>query len=167
MCCDGALFHMAVLQEGEQAFATLLGMTLLQSPKNNGFQLPCHLFRGGCCSIYEQQRPKVCGMFECKLLRRYQLGGISLEEGLEKVRRARELLSLIASLMPQRFDKTITFQELITQMNLLSIASEAERRQQLPFLMEATKYLMFVRSNFFVKLQKKAPPLNDEPEMTA
>ena len=166
MCCDGALFPCAALQDDEQDFAISLGMSLLQPPEKNGFQLPCHLFQGGCCTIYEQPRPKVCGGFECKLLRRYKLGRINLEEGLKKVRRARELLARIAGLMPQESDKNITITEIRMQRSLLGAGREAERRQHLQFLMEAAKYQMFVRSNFFVTLQKNAPPLTDAPEMT-
>lgn len=167
MCCDGSLFRFAELRADEQTFAASLGVTLLKDKEKHGFQLPCHLFKNDCCSIYQQPRPKVCGKFECRLLQNYKNSKISIEEGLNKVRQARQMQTVMASLAPQKLDGNLTLDIINSQMSLLSSKNEPERREHLQFLMEATKYQMFLLSHFFIRRQKKTLPLADQPTMTA
>jgi hypothetical protein len=165
MCCDGALFHFALLQEEEKDAAVSLGLIVVEMPGRTCFQQPCAVFRNGRCSVYEQ-RPNVCRGFECKLLQSCRAGKINLEEGLNKVHQAREMLFRVASLMPPRNGAGISLREIKAQMGLLSSAGEAERRQHLQFLMEAAKYQMLLRTNFLPNRMVKRAPSDYQPEMT-
>ncbi|MDP9170069.1 MAG: hypothetical protein M3N54_05600 [Acidobacteriota bacterium] len=51
---------------------------------------PCHLFTG-CCSIYGQKRPTVCGDFRCELLKAVDQGKYTVAESQQIVRETRAL----------------------------------------------------------------------------
>lgn len=155
MCCDGTLFEFARLGNDEKNFATSLGMTLLNHKENYGFQLPCHLFKNGFCSIYEQPRPKACGGFECKLLRSYKNNKITLEDSLEIVNRTRAMHADILRLLPRAVQGVPSLPEIKRQMQMLAKASAKERLTHLDFLILAAKYEMFLRTHFLVSYKKK------------
>jgi uncharacterized protein len=158
LCCDGSLFERARLQPGEESFAAELGLTVLSvSGQKPRFELPCHLFQG-CCSIYDQTRPRVCGAFKCKLLIKYENGAITLADGLGKIRHARAMQSELTGLLPAAADGTISLAKVKRQMQALSQVSADERRANIQFLLLAAKYEMLLRTHFLRQSSKKALP---------
>ena len=93
MCCDGTLFPIATLKEGEQAFAESLGLVVESQPDGSvlGFQLRCPRFVDGGCSIYAHPRPHICGAYHCELLKGYEAGTMELDEALPVVQLFRSL----------------------------------------------------------------------------
>jgi hypothetical protein len=81
MCCDGTLFANARLTKTETRFAASLGLSVTSlDDGDDAFVMPCHHFRGGCCSLYQQERPQVCGGYRCAMLPAYENGTLTLDE---------------------------------------------------------------------------------------
>ena len=69
ICCDGTLIGFVEVEAAE--FSRLKGVLEIEESDEIGFFLhPCEKF---CekCTIYDQ-RPKQCGLFECKVLKSYE-----------------------------------------------------------------------------------------------
>lgn len=81
MCCDGTLFRTAKIKdEDDQNLAQYLGLTTVHTPEGKRFfQLPCHHFHH-CCTIYDQNRPTICGAYFCEPLKKFKKGDLSFEE---------------------------------------------------------------------------------------
>ncbi len=87
-CCDGTLFATAVIAENEEVeWLRTIGIMKI-SEDGRRFSLPCSAY-DRVCTIYESGRPRTCGGFRCRLLRRHESGDVSLEAALEIVRAAR------------------------------------------------------------------------------
>ena len=99
LCCDGALHNAATLLPEEVPLAFALGMKVTQSSQEAEFALPCHLLKDRCCSVYAD-RPSPCRNYKCRLLQSLDSGERSLEECLEKVSKARSLLSELEAVLP-------------------------------------------------------------------
>ena len=100
LCCEGALHDLAVLRPDEIPLAFSLGMTVTETDGQVDFQLPCHLLKNGCCTVYSR-RPSPCSGYRCQLLKSLEVGAIDLEEGLDKVRNAHALVRIVRDLLPQ------------------------------------------------------------------
>lgn len=90
LCCTGVLHPHTVVDEDEVELANRLGLQLKRL--NNGrlsFQQPCSCFQEGKCSVYTD-RPRVCQRYQCKVLKEYVEGRITLAQGLARVKIARE-----------------------------------------------------------------------------
>jgi uncharacterized protein len=116
MCCDGTLFAKAVLSKDDTApdeqniqKAKNLQMTILEENGKYFFRLPCHLFDKKC-TVYDKERPKVCGVFFCTPLKRYQADTLSLDAAAKIISNTRhinnELKKTIAQ-YPEFADKSI------------------------------------------------------------
>lgn len=95
LCCQGVVHRWAVLGDDEVALASALGLSV--HTKKDGslvFHLPCHLYLDGKCSVYDN-RPRVCGRYQCKLLKQYLADEISAEESLQLVQQVKALLSQV------------------------------------------------------------------------
>jgi len=152
LCCDGSLFERARLRPGEEELARNLNLEVISAGSNDsGFRLPCPLF-SGCCTIYNQQRPKICKAFRCKQLLR-QDQGQSLSEGLAKISRARAMQAEVAALLPNPGEDKPSLAEVKRQLR--SLATPEARRAHLDFVLLATQYEMFLRTHFLVDFHKK------------
>jgi len=152
LCCDGSLFERASLRSGEDELAQSLGLTVIGTGSNDsGFRLPCPLF-SGCCTIYNQQRPKICNAFRCKQLLR-QDRGQSLSEGLAKISRVRVMQAELAALLPNPGEEKPSLAEVKRQLH--SLATPEARRAHLNFVLLAAQYEMFLRTHFLVDFHKK------------
>ena len=91
-CCDGTLFDRARLGDDQFDLAASLGMETARDPEGSGgFVQPCPRFRGGCCSIYDQPKPRICGDYQCGLLRAYLAGDENLDRCLASINLVRSL----------------------------------------------------------------------------
>jgi len=152
LCCDGSLFERARLHPGEEELALSLSLTVLDAGSNNpGFRLPCPLF-SDCCTIYNQQRPKICNAFRCKQLLR-QDRGQPLHEGLAKISRARAMQAELAALLPKPGEDKPSLAEVKRQLR--GLATPEVRRTHLNFVLLATQYEMFLRTHFLVDFHQK------------
>ena len=81
MCCDGTLFNRATIKNTEdERLAKSFGLTTFSDADGKlNFQLPCHLFKG-CCTVYDQARPNICGSFFCEPLKKAQKDEITFEK---------------------------------------------------------------------------------------
>lgn len=80
ICCDGTLIGFVEVEAAE--FSSLKGVLEIEESDEIGFFLhPCEKF---CekCTIYDQ-RPKQCGMFECKVLKSYEQGKLDFKSASE------------------------------------------------------------------------------------
>ncbi len=85
LCCDGTVFRVARLREGEVPSPEMAdGARWEDGGERPAFLLPCHAFVGHC-GIYEV-RPEVCGSFRCRVLRRAEQGSMSWERAHALVR---------------------------------------------------------------------------------
>ncbi len=100
LCCTGVLHPYARLTPDETGLALSLGLTVDSFKERPGFHLPCPLYQHPCCSIYTAPRPRVCGDYQCDLLKKFLAGAISPEESLYIIGRARELLAKVTAQLP-------------------------------------------------------------------
>lgn len=94
LCCQGMLHDWASLHDHEVAAAGRLGLHTEKHADGTAFALPCPCHRDGRCTIYEE-RLSPCRDYRCKLLNGYQSGQVSLDEGLSRVQRARQLVNTL------------------------------------------------------------------------
>ena len=88
MCCDGTLFYKANIgDEAELKFAIGRGFVTFKENNSLHFKLPCAFFCGKC-SIYGEQRPKVCGSFFCPPLEKTKKGEMEAEQAKKLIRQA-------------------------------------------------------------------------------
>ena len=92
LCCSGAIYSSAVLDEDEVGPARDIGLPVLDRPGRPAFALGCPKLAGTQCSIFGH-RPRVCGRFRCQLLIDLEEGRTSQGKTLVKVREARRLLA--------------------------------------------------------------------------
>jgi hypothetical protein len=92
LCCDGTLFRHASLKDDDDLqLARTLGLSINeQKDDKQNFRQPCHHFNG-CCTIYTQPRPKVCGPYYCHPMRLLKKGDLSQTEATELIQRATRL----------------------------------------------------------------------------
>ena len=94
LCCQGLLHDWALLRDGEVEAARRLGLRPAADQGEASFPLPCPCHRDGRCTVYGE-RLSPCREYRCKLLRGYQIGRVSWEEGLRRVEQARQLVAAI------------------------------------------------------------------------
>ena len=76
LCCDGTLFSRAPVGADERVHPTLAaGGSWTERDGTRFFALACCAF-SGTCTIYDQERPRVCGRFKCALLRNCETGAV-------------------------------------------------------------------------------------------
>lgn len=99
LCCKGVLHDHAPLQPQEKEVAARLRLPIYRGRIDyDAFSLPCPHHQNDRCSVYPD-RPKVCGDYQCDLLKRYREGTISLDEALDVVKRATGLRTRIHDYM--------------------------------------------------------------------
>ncbi len=101
LCCNGAMFHMVILQPGENPRAlAALGLKIKRKHSLAYMPQPCRAHVGGCCTVYEQ-RPQRCRIFECRTLIRLTKNEITESVAMEKIREARIKLACVENLLAQ------------------------------------------------------------------
>lgn len=92
ICCDGTLIGFVEVEAAE--FSRLKGVLEIEESDEIGFFLhPCEKF---CekCTIYDQ-RPKQCGLFECKILKSYEQNEIDFKSATEIIQEVIQKKKLI------------------------------------------------------------------------
>jgi hypothetical protein len=99
LCCNGAMFHMVILQPGENPRAlAALGLKIKRKHSLAYMPQPCRAHSGGCCTVYEQ-RPQRCRIFECRTLTRLTKDEITEHAAMEKIHEARSKLARVENLL--------------------------------------------------------------------
>ena len=82
LCCDGTLFtHLTALDENDLGLPLRLrGVRIIVEADPPVFELPCPAVADGCCTIYDQHRPRACHEFNCDLVHAVASGAISADE---------------------------------------------------------------------------------------
>lgn len=79
-CCDGTLFRYAELQKEElPRVPEKIIKALFIEKEEDYFRLPCGYFSSKC-TIYDETRPSVCGIFRCQLLKDFAAGKVDFDE---------------------------------------------------------------------------------------
>ena len=78
LCCNGVLHSRAILVPADLPLADELGLDVFNDAKGCAFRLPCPRFQDGKCSVYDRQRPHICGAYQCALLKKYLSDQIDL-----------------------------------------------------------------------------------------
>ena len=119
MCCDGTLFNRAKIKNTEdERLAKSLGLTTFSDADGKlNFQLPCHLFKG-CCTVYDQARPNICGSFFCEPLRKVQKDEMSFEKAEKLIDTTLELRNEIMEIASTIADfKSYNIQQLYAEID--------------------------------------------------
>ncbi|HWB61000.1 MAG TPA: YkgJ family cysteine cluster protein [Chthoniobacteraceae bacterium] len=99
LCCNGVMFHKAMLQPGEKpGQLAALGLRIMRKKGGHYLAQPCAAHTGTRCSVYEG-RPLRCRIFACRQLRRAMAGEITEAAALEKIRDARQRVAEIEALL--------------------------------------------------------------------
>jgi uncharacterized protein len=90
LCCDGMIFACVPLSAEEKDF---MGNPVVPGAVEGQyrFKQPCGHYQAGVCRIYDAGRPKSCVGFKCKLLHRYQKGGLSFDQAALVIKETRSL----------------------------------------------------------------------------
>ncbi len=88
----------AVLMPDEVEKAERLNLSVCRQGKQDLFALPCAYHVDKKCSIYEE-RFKVCGGYQCEMLKRLLAGEVNLDQALEIVRMVQRLEQEIYQLL--------------------------------------------------------------------
>lgn len=87
ICCDGSLIGFVQIEQEE--FSRVRKILDIEESDSIGFFLqPCTKFCNGC-TIYEE-RPKQCGLFECKLLQSVDNKTLGFNSAVENVKIVKE-----------------------------------------------------------------------------
>lgn len=83
-CCDRTLFDYANIDDDELRFKDQ-GFKISSGGKYFSFEQPCSHF---CkfCTIYDEEKPRICGAFKCKMLTKLSKGKVELDEALQTVK---------------------------------------------------------------------------------
>lgn len=121
-CCDGTLFSRARTRDEYHPL-----FNYEDADGHKSFKLPCHLFKDGCCSIYGQKRPSVCGEFRCKLLRRVDAGHISQTDAENRILQALKLKQeILDELKSLNHDVSLGLQQSLQQFRELELEKLSE-----------------------------------------
>lgn len=84
-CCDGTLFHHAMLKAGEQGnLPEKIEQNYHNEKGKEFFILPC-LYFSEKCTIYDKKRAEICSGYRCQLLKDFAEEKVSLHDALESV----------------------------------------------------------------------------------
>jgi len=101
LCCSGHLFSWVRLKAIELAPLQKLGVDVIRSdPRQRGFTQPCPLWNGQCTIYDSPEYPHGCASYNCKLLRELLDESVSLSKALRVVKRAKEKINEVDSLLP-------------------------------------------------------------------
>jgi uncharacterized protein len=101
MCCDGTIYDVAIMREGDRESAEACGFrTTTAADGREAFQLPCHYLSGTACTRYSHWRPSTCGKFMCSTQVRANSGEVSEEEALALIATARKARDAVLALLP-------------------------------------------------------------------
>lgn len=101
LCCTGHLFSWVRLKAPELNRLEKLGVTVIRSdPRQRGFLQPCPLWNGECTIYNSLDYPSGCSSYNCKLLRELLDESISLPKALRVVKKAKETIHEVESLLP-------------------------------------------------------------------
>ena len=92
LCCTGALHRGVEVKAEHVRLVRSLGLAVEDVGGAQGFRLPCSLFLGDRCTVYER-RPPSCREFRCALLRKYADGRVDFETATALAREARSLIA--------------------------------------------------------------------------
>jgi hypothetical protein len=153
LCCDGAFFSNAPLVASEVESVRRHGLPIITIHEGApAIPIPCSAHDGVGCSIYPH-RPERCREYRCRLLKRFQSGGISLEVATQLVLRVRELESALRA--APIFDEATRAKRQSVFMLALSLAAQAEdpdwRRQHAAVLMDIGEFVHITRRQFGVR----------------
>lgn len=117
LCCSGHLFSWVRLRAPELNRLEKLGVKVIRSdPRQRGFLQPCPLWNGQCTIYDSPEYPSGCTSYNCKLLRELLDESVSLPKALRVVKRAKERIEEVDSLLPDRTipsfrERLVTFLE--------------------------------------------------------
>lgn len=117
LCCSGALFSDATLEDGEEDKAIELGLVpYLNSEGAAAFDLPCKHLCGSLCSIFPN-RLEICDEFHCELTTDVDADKVSFEEASEVVISAKEQFTWLKENAKYNFTKDDTTFNLRTYLH--------------------------------------------------
>ena len=127
-CCDGTLFHHAVLQAGEHGnLPEKIEQNYRQEGDREIFLLPC-LYYSGMCTIYDGKKAIVCSGYRCQLLNDFTGGRVSMQDAMDTVTAAKGILQEIIRLYKDLTGKNhpLTFRELLNSLKSVTDDSNSK-----------------------------------------
>ncbi|MFM6828923.1 MAG: hypothetical protein ACKOVA_01095 [Novosphingobium sp.] len=124
MCCDGTIFDVAVMREGDAEAAKACGFqTTVADDGREAFKLPCHHLSGTACTRYDLWRPSTCGKFQCTTQKRALDDDIAEDEALAHITSALQARDAVLALLPSGetlSDARTRFQDLAASSSTLA-----------------------------------------------
>ena len=96
-CCDGTLFGRVPLRKDDPRVPLrAVGIHIETKEGKSSFGQPCSAFRSDSCHVYAD-RPASCRSFRCDLLKEFESGGVSREDALSRIAKAKSLKAQLRS----------------------------------------------------------------------
>lgn len=87
LCCSGAIFLNARIDQSEFALVERLGLKRWDNPDFPAIAFPCPALTNRCCTVYED-RPAICRKYRCEVLNNVDRGTLSPDRAIEIVTEA-------------------------------------------------------------------------------
>lgn len=137
MCCDGTLFAKAnIKDDSDRVLADSLGLSTMMKDEVRLFSLPCHHFESKC-TVYDQNRPVVCGSYFCNPIIKLKREKMSLPEAQEiisKTVRLKQQFENALEAYPEFSGKTVFEVRQTLESHKLSSHEQADMRRQYAML---------------------------------
>jgi hypothetical protein len=86
LCCNGYLFSSITLDNSEIESSKTIGFHVIQSgPEKATASQPCPFWTGVCKIYLHPNKPSICSVFKCKLLKEVEGGELKLVDALDIV----------------------------------------------------------------------------------
>lgn len=160
-CCDGTLFAWAPLKAGEKDLA---GVEAVPGAAEGQFQfrLPCPHHRDGVCRVYQAVRPDICAAFKCKLLHRYDRGGLSFEQAALVIKETRSLADRARTFLDGGASRNLEALFAAWEEAQIKTGSESWKKEHRAFLLDYAA-LRWRLTRHFQKGNKIMPQMETPP----
>lgn len=158
LCCSGSIFAEALVDPETDAQPLSTGaFDAAEVDGKPAFALGCSLLRGAECQIYDRQRPRVCGAFDCAVLRQWKQGQASGDDTLATVEQAASRDAEIRaelSVLDLPHPRNLADAKRILETRLSDPSSESGKRAIGQALVKLTAHQLHLKKVFLARGQQ-------------
>lgn len=124
LCCDHTLFDIVIIQKDEFVDSTFTDNEI-EYEGNRYFKLPCPYFKG-CCTIYNELKPRRCGEYRCNILKRVAADELAPEKAAQIIREIILLRDEICAEYKEITGRNVSFRDINNECYRLNAEEKLE-----------------------------------------